>query len=307
MAFSLKSHVLCCPIQETCPIYPSHITSCSHHALLMLSFGIISLLGVERSHPSHHDNLRHLLVAANPPSFFVTKSRSPFSPPSSHYRRLWKQAISFTIHKSAIISMLQSEGYLAALQPHDMPTSSKKPSSRSNEKAPLLHTPSYGPSKEGIDKENPRKTMPWMFEKKHYIRAGYLPSSAGIREALSINPACHHNETINIYSHLVAAVVFIYFIVSTLTRPPSYMTRKDILVTTIYAVGTTICFLLSALHHAKGYRSQALHYWTHQLDIIGIVSLMSGAAVPMIHYGLYLHPHEQHFYYVSVRSSLISC
>lgn len=202
--------------------------------------------------------------------------------------------------------MLKTEGDLAVLQPYAIPsTVSTKSSVTSNEKTALLDTFDHETAQQKAKEEDPRKTMPWMFEKKHYIRAGYLPSSAGIKEALSISPSCHHNETVNIYSHLLAAGVFIYFLMSLLIRAPSYMTHNDILVTSIYAVGTTICFLFSALHHARGYKSQALHYWTHQFDIIGIISLMSGAAVPMIHYGLYFHSSEQHFYYISVR--LPSC
>jgi len=80
----------------------------------------------------------------------------------------------------------------------------------------------------------------------------------------AISPAAHHNETgttayhgmlnhilnalvVNIYSHLLPAGIFIFFGARLLLSPPSHMTSADILVSNIYAAGTTTCFILSAL------------------------------------------------------------
>ena len=55
--------------------------------------------------------------------------------------------------------------------------------------------------------------------------------------------------------------------------------------------------------HARQHINRATHYWTSQFDIIGIVSLMSSAAIPMIYYGLYGHITEQRYYFAIVSRS----
>jgi len=72
------------------------------------------------------------------------------------------------------------------------------------------------------------------------------PSTTAVH-TLTLRPSHHNNETINIYSHLLPAAIYAYFIVSYLISPPDYMTNKDVAVTLLYAAGTMTCFLLSAM------------------------------------------------------------
>jgi len=59
--------------------------------------------------------------------------------------------------------------------------------------------------------------------------------------------------------------------------------------------------------HARQHINRATHYWTSQFDIIGIVSLMSSAAIPMIYYGLHGHTTEQRYYFAIVSSPRTAC
>jgi len=68
-----------------------------------------------------------------------------------------------------------------------------------------------------------------------------------IWNVLTLKPSHHHNQTINIYSHLIPCGIFLALFVKTFAAPPAYMTREDKIVTGIYAAGTATCFGLSAL------------------------------------------------------------
>ena len=54
-------------------------------------------------------------------------------------------------------------------------------------------------------------------------------------------------------------------------------------------------------HHIRAHVNPKQYWWTAQFDVIGIVSLMSSAAVPMIYYGLFDHINIQKYYYAFVR------
>jgi len=56
-------------------------------------------------------------------------------------------------------------------------------------------------------------------------------------------------------------------------------------------------------HHIRAHVNRRQYWWTAQFDVIGIVSLMSTAAVPMIYYGLFDHKNIQKYYYACVRRS----
>lgn len=133
-----------------------------------------------------------------------------------------------------------------------------------------------------------------------FISAPSGSALASLASALYLN-----NETINIHSHLAGGFVFallpIYFHLA--FDPP----LADAIVVTIFLEGVAICFLLSALQvpsspatefvccltltgrtdrfHTFENHSPSVSSFFHHLDHLGIVILMWGAGISMIHYG----------------------
>ncbi|KAK3316528.1 mPR-typeG-protein-coupled receptor [Apodospora peruviana] len=124
-------------------------------------------------------------------------------------------------------------------------------------------------------------TEKWQ-QSNEFLLSGYREPSGSVIG--SVKSICQlHNETVNIYSHLIGGLVFallpIYF---RFVYDPS---ATDLLVVAIYTSGVAICFFLSALYHILDNHSHAVSAFFNQLDYIGIVVLMWGASVPTIYYG----------------------
>lgn len=104
-----------------------------------------------------------------------------------------------------------------------------------------------------------------------------------------------HNESVNIYSHVVGALIFLalpgclfnyvdfHFGVA---LPPRYQvaTPADLLVCAAYLFGVAVCFLLSMCFHTLMAHSEAAYLLGMKLDIQGVLVLMWGATIPLVHY-----------------------
>lgn len=99
-----------------------------------------------------------------------------------------------------------------------------------------------------------------------------------------------HNQTVNIYSHLLffipvalliirSALVF-YGEVDSMTNPK----KEDLLVFSLFFAGAVACMVNSAAYHTLMSHSQALAERTKQLDYTGITCLIWGSFVPTIYY-----------------------
>jgi len=147
-------------------------------------------------------------------------------------------------------------------------------------------------------------------EDNNFIETGYRAASA------SVYLCCHsltyiHNETVNIYFHLVGAATFMalpmYFFKYEV--PPRYhiATTADVVVCLIYFCGVTICFLLSAQYHTFMNHSEKMDMLGAQLDFQGIILLMWGATVPLVYYGFICEPALQYEYWTLLSGLAIAC
>ena len=138
---------------------------------------------------------------------------------------------------------------------------------------------------------------------RHSLTSGSAKSS--LRSCGSL-----HNETVNIYTHFLGAVVFallpLWFYRS-ICSPDPQCRPADLAVFSLYLGGVAVCFTLSTLYvllaalplrssnsyifqirfhvfsnHSAGYASLLNH-----LDYLGIIVLMWGAGVPTIYYGFH--------------------
>lgn len=135
-----------------------------------------------------------------------------------------------------------------------------------------------------------------------FIISGYRPASASFRRSFA-SLAYLHNESVNIYSHLLGALGFsisgmiLYSVIK-----PRYKSASpsDILAFGCFFAGAALCLGMSATYHAISNHSPLVARFGNKLDYVGIVFLITGSFVPSIFYGFYCHPHLQQFYWIMV-------
>ncbi|ERT01370.1 hypothetical protein HMPREF1624_02615 [Sporothrix schenckii ATCC 58251] len=124
-----------------------------------------------------------------------------------------------------------------------------------------------------------------------------------------------HNESVNILSHAFGTVACVGLAVTLWldTWPwtlPSLQTRDvmpnsgnstaDKLAATAYMLGVIVCFSLSALFHTLMCHSADCAARGMAMDITGVLVLMAGAVVPLIHFGLACeHAYVRQAFYVA--------
>ncbi|KAI9054322.1 hypothetical protein LZ554_001488 [Drepanopeziza brunnea f. sp. 'monogermtubi'] len=132
-----------------------------------------------------------------------------------------------------------------------------------------------------------------------YITSGYRAPSRSIYK--SLKSLCRiHNETVNIYSHLLGALLFtsLPLLISSQisTRYPD-VTLGDIIVFSMFFFGVATCFLLSAAFHTLSNHSETVATQGNQLDYLGIVILMWGSTIPSVYYGFWCNAELQKLYW----------
>jgi adiponectin receptor len=121
----------------------------------------------------------------------------------------------------------------------------------------------------------------------HYIISGYRPASNSyLRSFQSLFYL--HNESVNIYTHLVGAIIaFISSLVLYRVLGSRYQsaTREDVYAFSCFFIGAIACLGMSATYHTISNHSHAVAKWGNQLDYAGIVCLIWGSFVPVLFYG----------------------
>ncbi|TGO39102.1 hypothetical protein BHYA_0060g00130 [Botrytis hyacinthi] len=124
-----------------------------------------------------------------------------------------------------------------------------------------------------------------------YILTGYRPETkSSLRSFRSVFHL--HNETVNIHSHLIGAILFallpIYIYHTLLPRYHNAATA-DLVVFALFFGGVAVCFGLSFFHKTAS-------FWI-ELDYLGIVALMWGSTVATIYHGFICDVKLQRIYW----------
>lgn len=122
-----------------------------------------------------------------------------------------------------------------------------------------------------------------------FLHSGYRKATNSYRASLS-SLSYIHNQTANIYSHLVGTVlfilatVFIYYEVA-----PRYGTADwwDVGVFASFAAGAMACFGMSAFFHTVGNHSERVYHSWLLMDLYGILGLICGTVYSGTYYGFY--------------------
>lgn len=150
--------------------------------------------------------------------------------------------------------------------------------------------------------------IPSWQQDNHYIRSGYrLPSNSFAKSFHSLSYL--HNETVNIYTHLLGAVfAFISSAILYHVLAPRYetATREDIYVFSCFFLGAMTCLGMSATYHTIQNHSHEVAVWGNKLDYLGIVFLIWGSFVPVLYYGFQDEPLLMRRYWAMVRCFFLS-
>ncbi|KAJ5202926.1 hemolysin-III related-domain-containing protein [Penicillium cf. viridicatum] len=122
-----------------------------------------------------------------------------------------------------------------------------------------------------------------------YILSGYRTSSNSFSKSFA-SLTYLHNESVNIYSHLIPAVILSFFGISiykALARRYTSVSTADIIVFGCFFLGAVLCLGISATFHTVQNHSSHIARIANQLDYIGIVLLIVGSFIPSIFYGLF--------------------
>lgn len=140
--------------------------------------------------------------------------------------------------------------------------------------------------------------LPSWQQDNHYIKSGYRPATSSFQKSFA-SLGYIHNESVNIYSHLIGAVVFTLsgFLLYAIIKP-RYASAEiaDVLAFSCFFAGAASCLGMSGTYHTISNHSPTVAKFGNKLDYLGIVSLITGSVIPGIYYGLYCHPHLFEFY-----------
>ncbi|KAF8852882.1 HlyIII-domain-containing protein [Acephala macrosclerotiorum] len=151
--------------------------------------------------------------------------------------------------------------------------------------------------------------LPSWQQDNHYIHSGYRPASESFKKSFA-SLGYLHNESVNIYSHLLGAAMFSSIGVVLYTSiKPRYESAApaDILAFGCFFAGAALCLGMSATYHAISNHSPIVAKFGNKLDYVGIVFLITGSFIPSIYYGFYCHPHLQEFYWTMICSLGLGC
>lgn len=147
--------------------------------------------------------------------------------------------------------------------------------------------------------------LPSWQQDNQYIISGYRPQSNSFKKSFG-SLGYLHNETVNIFSHLIPAVGFMVLgMVLNWTVVPRYDTieRADVYAFACFFAGAAMCLGMSATYHAISNHSPFVARFGNKLDYVGIVFLITGSFIPSIYYGFYCHPYLQELYWSMVSAA----
>jgi len=125
-----------------------------------------------------------------------------------------------------------------------------------------------------------------------YILASYRESSNSFKKSFH-SLTYLHNETVNVYTHLLGAVAFslvgvsLYYVLGSRYSSASL---GDILAFACFFGGAALCLGMSGFYHLIMNHSQRISSFGNKLDYLGIVFLIAGSYAPMVYYGFYCYP-----------------
>jgi len=147
------------------------------------------------------------------------------------------------------------------------------------------------------------KEIPPWHQDNDYILHGYRPISNSSLECLT-SWSYLHNETVNIFSHLIPALLALAIALALETVNTklflSYYpqaTRGDIIAFTFYLLSASLCLGISTAYHTLMNHSELVSNLWLRMDFLGIIILTEGCFVSGIYVTFYCQPSLQRLYW----------
>lgn len=151
--------------------------------------------------------------------------------------------------------------------------------------------------------------LPHWQRDNHHIHTGYRPASFSFLVSFQ-SLSYLHNETVNIYSHLLPSILAIPgAILLYQALSPRYETasQADIIAFGCFFAGAAFCLGMSATYHTIVNHSPTVSRIGNALDYLGIVGLIVGSFIPSIYYGFYCIPGLQRLYWTMICTIGLGC
>jgi adiponectin receptor len=146
---------------------------------------------------------------------------------------------------------------------------------------------------------------PWQ-QDNAYITSGYRPQSNSYAKSWK-SLLYIHNETVNIYTHLLGALAFFitsYFLYGELKPRYETASREDLWVFGCFFAGAVACLGMSGTYHTIQNHSHEVAVWGNKLDYLGIVFLIWGSFIPVLYYAFEEEPGLMKTYWTMVSLGL---
>lgn len=132
-----------------------------------------------------------------------------------------------------------------------------------------------------------------------FIRSGYRGSMnliACLRSTFTF-----HNETVNIWTHLIGFFFFVGLLIRDfLTIPTHLVSSVDLLVLTGMLLCYQACMILSSLFHTFTCHSERVSRRCLSWDLAGITLALLATYLSGIHYAFWCHESWRNFYFITV-------
>jgi len=141
---------------------------------------------------------------------------------------------------------------------------------------------------------------PQYLKSNPYIRTGYRSDQSWrqcLRSVMSL-----HNETLNIWTHLLGFIFFLTILLWDFISPPvpSRVTWQDFSVILIIIGCYQICMIMSTVFHTFSSHSQDAHELCLMWDLLGIVASVTASFLCGIYYAFWCYPSLCSLYMLTV-------
>uniref|UniRef100_A0A0N5C876 Adiponectin receptor protein n=1 Tax=Strongyloides papillosus TaxID=174720 RepID=A0A0N5C876_STREA len=130
--------------------------------------------------------------------------------------------------------------------------------------------------------------LPEWLKDNQFILSGYRAPADSLKYVF-FSLIQYHNETINIWTHLVGCVMFISACIWMVSRPYNLVPTDVKWIFLPFFVGAILCMICSASFHLFFFKSEKFGTIFAKLDYSGIALLIIGSFIPWIYFTFQCH------------------
>ncbi|KAK1238477.1 hypothetical protein MKX07_006623 [Trichoderma sp. CBMAI-0711] len=141
--------------------------------------------------------------------------------------------------------------------------------------------------------------LPDWHQDNEFILHGYRPISGSAKVSFR-SWTYIHNESVNIFSHLIPAVAFLlgeWYVLEYLNSRYSHITWVDHFIFAFFLLTAVVCLGLSATYHTLANHSSEVDQLFLRFDLVGIVLLTLGDFVSGIYMVFWCEPLQRKIYW----------